>query len=219
MNALPHQEPEHDPSSLRTAHRTVRMTREDRREQLLTIALRVFAAGGYHTTSMDDIAAAAGVSKPVLYQHFPGKRELYLALVEFTLADLSERLAHALAASQDNNRAAVERMIATHFEFVEQQPASHRLVFSADLLAFPEVAEKLNEFYDRIATRIASVLGPNVGIPDVQAAMLARGLVQLVQTAAVYWAQHPQAGSRPEAEHQVFRLAWGGISILDEDWQ
>lgn len=219
MNALPNQEPEHERPPLASVPRAARMTKEDRREQLLTTALRVFAAGGYHTTSMDDIAAAAGVSKPVLYQHFSGKRELYLALVEYTLAELSERLGEALAASRDNNRTGVERMIATHFEFVEQQPESHRLVFSADLLAFPEVAEKLNEFYDNIATRIASVLGPNVGIPHAQAAMLSRGLVQLVQTAAVYWAQHPQAGSRVAAEHQVFRLAWGGISILDEDWK
>ena len=63
------------------------------------------------------------------------------------------------------------------------------------------------------------MLGPNVGIPHTQAAMLGRGLVQMVQTAAVYWAQHPESGSRQEAQEQVFRLAWGGISILDEDWQ
>lgn len=197
--------------------RAPRMAKEDRREQLLTTALHVFADGGYHTTSMDDIAAAAGVSKPVLYQHFPGKRELYLALVEHTLVDLASRFTEALAASEVN-RIRVESMIETHFRFVEQHPEAHRLVFAADLLAFPEVAAKLNQFYDGVSIAIASVLGPNVGIPLPQAAMLSRGLVQMVQTAAVYWIHHPDSGSREEAQKQVFRLAWGGISILDEDW-
>lgn len=217
MNLQPNSQPEQTVAGTSNYSRAPRMAKEDRRDQLLTTALNAFADGGYHTTSMDDIAAAAGVSKPVLYQHFPGKRELYLALVEYTLVDLSAKLDHSLAAS-DVNRIRVESMIDTHFEFVEHQPQAHRLVFSADLLAFPEVADRLNNFYDGIAGIIASVLGPNVGIPHTQAAMLGRGLVQMVQTAAVYWAQHPESATRQEAQQQVFRLAWGGISILDEDW-
>lgn len=218
MNLQPNSRPEQTLTGTSTYGRAPRMAKEDRRDQLLTTALNAFADGGYHTTSMDDIAAAAGVSKPVLYQHFPGKRELYLALVEHTLVDLSAKLDHSLASS-DVNRTRVESMINTHFEFVEHQPQAHRLVFSADLLAFPEVADKLNDFYDGIAGIIASVLGPNVGLPHNQAAMLGRSLVQMVQTAAVYWAQHPGSATRQQAQQQVFRLAWGGISILDEDWQ
>ena len=218
MNLQSNTSPDHTAPGLAPHVRAPRMAKEDRRDQLLKTALNAFADGGYHTTSMDDIAAAAGVSKPVLYQHFPGKRELYLALVEYTLTDLSAKLDQSLAASQVN-RTRVESMIDTHFDFVEHQPQAHRLVFSADLLAFPEVADKLNDFYDGLAGIIASVLGPNVGIPHTQAAMLARGLVQMVQTAAVYWAQHPESAMRQEAQQQVFRLAWGGISILDEDWK
>src|SRR5690606_23789772 len=59
-----------------------RMPRKARRAQLLEAALEVFVAQGYHAAAMDDIADRAGVSKPVLYQHFPGKLELYLALLE-----------------------------------------------------------------------------------------------------------------------------------------
>ena len=63
-------------------HRTQRMPREARRRQLLQAAHEVFVGNGYHGASMDDIADVAKVSKPVLYQHFPGKRELYLALLD-----------------------------------------------------------------------------------------------------------------------------------------
>ena len=58
------------------------MPRSARRAQLLDAALEVFVARGYHAAAMDEIADRAGVSKPVLYQHFPGKLELYLALLD-----------------------------------------------------------------------------------------------------------------------------------------
>ena len=59
-----------------------RLTATARREQLLEVALEVFARAGYHGTSMNDVAEAAGVTKPVLYQHFESKRELYQALLD-----------------------------------------------------------------------------------------------------------------------------------------
>ena len=68
-----------------------RMTRPARRAQLLGAAQEVFVDRGYHATLMDDIAERAGVSKPVLYQHFPGKLELYVALLEETSAAWSGR--------------------------------------------------------------------------------------------------------------------------------
>ena len=64
------------------ASRPARMPRSARRKQLLAAAQQVFVANGYHAAAMDDIAERAGVSKPVLYQHFPGKLELYLALLD-----------------------------------------------------------------------------------------------------------------------------------------
>ena len=200
-----------------TGHtRAPRMTRGQRREQLLSTALRVFSEGGYHSTSMDEIAAAAGVSKPVLYQHFPGKRDLFLALVQFTLAELSEKLERSLA-NAETNKARVQNVIDTHFEFVNSRPEAHRLVFSADLMSFPEVAAQLDEFYQGIAVAVAAVLGPKAGMPPAQATMLSRGLVHLVQTSAVFWTRHPEAGTREEVQDRIFRLAWGGIRTLDEE--
>src|SRR5881409_2528956 len=89
------------------ARRTSRLPRGARRKQLLAAAQDVFVAQGFHAAAMDDIADRAGVSKPVLYQHFPGKRELYLALLEQQVDELTDRVRQAMAGT-DNNRARVD---------------------------------------------------------------------------------------------------------------
>ena len=82
--------------------RPIRMPRSARRKQLLAAAQDVFVANGYHAAAMDDIAERAGVSKPVLYQHFPGKLELYLALLDTHCDALVAHVREAMAATNDN---------------------------------------------------------------------------------------------------------------------
>ena len=202
-----------DPGTSPAPTRARRMSREQRREQLLGTALRVFSDGGYHATSMDEIAAAAGVSKPVLYQHFPGKRDLFLALVEHTLRELSARLEESLS-DADTHRDRVRNVIVTHFDFVYHHPQAHRLVFSADVMSFPEVATQLDDFSAGVASAVAALLGPTTGAPPAQALLLSRGLVNMVQTSAIFWIRHPESGSREEVQDRIFRLAWGGIKSL-----
>src|SRR3954453_15681796 len=84
------------------ARRTSRLPRSARRVQLLQAAQDVFVAQGFHAAAMDDIADRGGFSKPVLYQHFPGKRELYLALLEEHVGQLVDKVREALAATDDN---------------------------------------------------------------------------------------------------------------------
>src|SRR5438105_8103053 len=89
-------------SGTQTAGRPVRLPRSARRKQLLAAAQEVFVSHGYHAAAMDDIADRAGVSKPVLYQHFPGKLDLYLALLDTHAEDVLERVRRALAETDDN---------------------------------------------------------------------------------------------------------------------
>ena len=79
-----------------------RMPRKARRAQLLSSALEVFVAQGYHAAAMDDIAERAGVSKPVLYQHFPGKLDLYLALLDVSCDTIIDNCRRALDSTDDN---------------------------------------------------------------------------------------------------------------------
>src|SRR3954452_15878887 len=112
--------------------RTARLPRGARRLQLLRAAQDVFVAQGFHAAAMDDIADRAGVSKPVLYQHFPGKRELYLALLEEHVSELADRVAEAMGTT-DDNRARVNAAVGAYFDFIDAEGEAFRLVFESDL--------------------------------------------------------------------------------------
>src|SRR5664279_3528570 len=94
-----------------------RMPRTARRAQLLDSALQVFVTQGYHSAAMDDIAVRAGVSKPVLYQHFPSKLELYLDLLGESAAEMVRLVREALTVSSDNHER-VDNAVAAYFTFV-----------------------------------------------------------------------------------------------------
>src|SRR5688572_31575396 len=114
------------------AGRGVRLPRTARRAQLLAAAQDVFVANGYHAAAMDEIADRAGVSKPVLYQHFPGKLELYLALLDLHVDDMVNRVRDALASTHEN-KLRVQATFQAFFDFVSTQGEAFRLVFESDL--------------------------------------------------------------------------------------
>src|SRR6195256_5701759 len=105
-------------SGTHTAGRPTRLPRSARRKQLLEAAQEVFVSNGYHAAAMDDIAVRAGVSKPVLYQHFPGKLDLYLALLDTHAEELLQRVRTALAET-DDNRQRVHNVLTAYFDFVD----------------------------------------------------------------------------------------------------
>src|SRR5579859_5294299 len=112
--------------------RSARLPRSARRNQLLGAAEEVFVAQGYHAAAMDDIAERAGVSKPVLYQHFPSKLELYLALLDRHCDKLVSAVRGALASTSDN-KLRVGATMAAYFDYVEHESGAFRLVFESDL--------------------------------------------------------------------------------------
>src|SRR3954454_13909692 len=120
------------------AGRPARLPRSARRKQLLIAAQEVFVAQGYHAAAMDDIAEGAGVSKPVLYQHFPGKLDLYLALLDQHAEALVAAVRVALASTTDN-KLRVAATIEAYFRFVDEDDGAFRLVFESDLVNQPEV--------------------------------------------------------------------------------
>ncbi|MGH3321927.1 MAG: TetR/AcrR family transcriptional regulator, partial [Streptosporangiaceae bacterium] len=122
--------------------RGTRLPRLARRRQLLAAAQVVFVSRGYHAAAMDEIAERAGVSKPVLYQHFPGKLELYLALLEQHSEELVETVREALASTTENK----QRVAATFeafFDFVSREGEAFRLVFESDVRNLPPVRARV----------------------------------------------------------------------------
>ena len=147
------------------------MPRDQRRAQLLDAANDVFTTKGYHAAAMDDIAEAAGVSKPVLYQHFPSKLDLYLALLDASCDRLVEVVEEALDSTEEN----ADRVVATmgaFYEFVSSASGEFRFVFESDLTGDGQVQQRLWRVNNDIADAIAVVIGDDTGLPDgaVQAA-------------------------------------------------
>ena len=123
--------------------RSTRLPRPARRRQLLGAAQKVFVSQGYHAAAMDEIAERAGVSTPVLYQHFPSKLDLYLALLDQHVDVLGEQVRTALNSTRDN-RERVTACIAAYFDFVDDESGAFRLVFESDLRNEPAVRERVD---------------------------------------------------------------------------
>lgn len=191
--------------------RATRMPREQRREQVLTVARGVFVERGYHAAGMDEIAEAAGVSKPVVYQHFPSKLELYLALLDRGIEELLGAADAALASTSDNKER-VQATMRAYFSFVADRDSAYRLVFESDVMNESAVRERVNRAHEAIAAKIAEVISTDTGLSNDQAMLLGSGLQGLAQVAATRWLTSDQTQMPlEEAADLVSALAWRGI--------
>src|SRR5580693_5557678 len=194
-----------------TRPRSSRLPRHERRRQLLDAALEVFVSQGYHAAAMDDIADRAGVSKPVLYQHFPGKLELYLALLDESVDTLVETVRDALRSTADN-RQRVAATFGAYFEFVGGEGQAYRLVFESDLSNEAAVRARLDRVQRECAAMISQMVSEGAGLSDEEAHLLSVGMVGMAQVTARYWLGTRDHIPREAAEQLVARLAWRGIS-------
>ena len=135
----------------------MRLPAEQRRTQLLEVAIELFATHGFYATSMEDIADAAGVTKPVVYQHFPSKRALYRELLHDVDAKLTSRLVKATA-SATTGRERVQEGFAAYFHFVAEHRAAFRLLFGASVRNDPEFSMVADATIERFAEFIADLI-------------------------------------------------------------
>ncbi|WP_240916970.1 TetR/AcrR family transcriptional regulator [Nocardioides sp. HDW12B] len=188
-----------------------RLPRKARRAQLLDSALEVFVAQGYHSAAMDDIAERAGVSKPVLYQHFPGKLDLYLALLEQSSDRIIDATKVALASTTDNKL----RVIATmqvFYDYVANAQGAFRLVFESDLTNEPAVRAQVDRVTSVCADEITHVISEDTGLSPEASRLLAVSLVGMAQVSARYWLAEGGEIDQSDAAQLVAGLAWRGIS-------
>ena len=186
------------------------MPREERRASLLEAANDVFTSKGYHAAAMDDIAEAAGVSKPVLYQHFESKLDLYLALLDTSCDRLVEVVKAALASTPQN----ADRVVATmdaFYEFVSSASGEFRFVFESDLTGDGQVQQRLWKINNDIADLVAKIIVEDTALRADQAKLLAISLVGVAQVSARYWVSGGTSIELQEAKQLVSRLAWRGI--------
>lgn len=178
---------------------------------VLAAARDVFSRNGFHAASMDEIAEAAGVSKPVLYQHFPGKQELYEALLD----DASEGVIRALQcaiATADGPRGRVHATMEAFFEIVVDPNSGLRLVFESDLVGQPEIRQKIDEVLRRAADVILSQLQLEIDLPEPEIRLLSIYLVGMAEVGARYWMEHKQDKIAKERAIDIAAfLMWRGL--------
>ncbi|WP_436793289.1 TetR/AcrR family transcriptional regulator [Actinospongicola halichondriae] len=186
-----------------------------RKEQILAVALPVFAERGFHLTSMNDVADAAGVTKPVLYQHFSSKRSLYLEL----LRSVGDRLMVAIqtAASQAHHpRQQVEDGLGAYFTFVADHPDAYRLMFGGGTRRDTEFAEEAT----RVELAIAEAIAPLIrieGLEDRERLLFAHGIVGLAEGTTRHWRAHERQIEPAAVAALVADLAWRGLRSARSD--
>lgn len=204
------------PETPPSAPRRRRMPAEERREALLEAALEVFAARGYHGSSIDDIAQAAGVSKALIYEHFESKKDLHASLLETQSEELFVRLASAAATGEPGEvrlRAGVDAFLT----FVEERREGWRVLFRD--AADPDLARVLEELQTQATAAVAGLIAAEPAARgdarDQRVAMLAQLLSGAVQALANWWYEHQEV-PREELVTRVMDFAWIGLERLRE---
>jgi AcrR family transcriptional regulator len=187
---------------------STRLPASERREQLLEVGLEVFARQGYHGTSMNDVAEAAGVTKPVLYQHFDSKRDLYLALLDEVGARMLTEITKATASATDGRTQTVAGFRA-YFRWVASDQDAFVLLFGSGARRDEEFNAAVREVEAKAAAAIAPLIAADIE-PEHQAT-LAHGLVGLAEGVSRHLVGSGATFDPDVLGSQVADLAWAGL--------
>src|SRR6266511_962663 len=185
-----------------------RMRGPERRAQLLAVARRVFGRSGFHGVSMDDVAKEAGVTKPILYDHFNSKEELYVALLDADAASLEERVRSALRAPS-GNRERIRQSFQEYFDFVDEHAGGFRLFMQETMGGEEMFQSRVQEVGDLIVRESQGQIERR------DADTVSWALVGMVETVA----QRDPGGlkkDRRRAVDTLVRLVWRGITNLTD---
>jgi AcrR family transcriptional regulator len=191
-----------------------RLPGPERRVLILNAALRTFAANGYDGAAMEEIAAAAGISKAVVYDHVASKRELYTHLLELVHRDLERTIKEALSASETDEARRLHAAADALFRYVEEQPEAFRLLLlELQGASVTPLGRELEErITDGLAQRLDGELDLFDGHPDRarQVRIFAELLKSAVLGLARWWHRHPEIPREDLVAHTV-ALVWPAI--------
>lgn len=190
---------------------TPRLSAADRREQLLGVAVHVFAQKGFHNASMNDVADAAGVTKPVLYQHFTSKRELYIATLETAGGQMIDAIRTATHTAPSGREKTTSGMIA-YFRWVMAHPESFLLLFGSGTRRDEEFAAVAARIEGTTAEMIAPLIAADVDID--QQRVLAHALIGMSEGVSRHLLHSGTKFSPDEVGEQIATLAWAGLRSI-----
>jgi AcrR family transcriptional regulator len=191
----------------------VRMTGQERREQLLDVGRSLFADKGFEAVSVEEIAAKAGVSKPVVYEHFGGKEGLYAVLVDREMNELLHSISDALTAG--TARALLEQAGMALFDYIDTNPEGFRI-----LVRDSPVSQSSGSFASLIvdiAAQVEHLLAREFDSHDIStkyAAVYSQALVGMVALTGQWWLDVRKPGKEDVVAHLV-NLAWNGLEHME----
>jgi AcrR family transcriptional regulator len=193
-----------------------RLSAEDRRSAILDAALEVFSRRGYHGASIDEIASAAGISKALIYEHFPSKKELHVSLLERHTQEIFVRLAQT-ADTKEPGEVRLRNGVNAFLEWAETHRDAFRLLFRDTFE--PDVADVLERLQNQATGAIAALMASEPALqaaPHDQADLalsieaMAQQLSGGVQSLAIWWQSHPDI-EREWLVDRVMDYAWFGL--------
>jgi AcrR family transcriptional regulator len=172
-----------------------RLTAEERRRAILRAAQEVFAGRGYHGSSIDEIAQAAGISKALIYEHFPSKKDLHVSLLDMHVQELFDRLS-ATAATDEPGDVRLRRGLDAFLGWAEEERGAFRMVFRD--AADPEVADVVRRVQGQATGAVAALMATEPMVPaateqarELGITMLAQQLTGGMQALALWWDENP----------------------------
>ena len=190
------------------------MTAGQRREQLLDVSRVLFAEKGFEGTSVEEIAARAKVSKPVVYEHFGGKEGMYAVIVDRELQKLLVALSGALETGGHPKRI-VERTAMALLEYIEENTDGFRILVRDSPVA--QATGTFSSLIGDVATQVEHLLADQFrrrGLPTVTAPIYAQMLVGMIALTGQWWLEARSPDRETVAAHLV-NLAWNGLSSLE----
>jgi len=204
-----------EPRAPRRRPGRARMTAAERREQLIEIARGLFAERGFDGTSIEEVAARAEVSKPVVYEHFGGKEGLYAVVVDREVRQLLGMVQGALTAG--GPRELLEQAALALLDYIDQAPDGFRILVRDSPIG--SASGSFVSIISDIASRVEYILAGEFrsrGFDTKFAPMYAQMLVGMVGTTGQWWLDARKPPKRVVAQHLV-NLAWNGLSGLDKN--
>jgi AcrR family transcriptional regulator len=192
----------------------VRMTGKARRQQLLDVGRTLFAERGYEVASIEEIASRAGVSKPVVYEHFGGKEGLYAVVVDREMQGLLDRFTESL--SGGHPRELLEQAALTFLSYIEDETDGFRILVRDSPVATSRGT--FSSLINDIASQVEYLLAREFksrGFEPKLAGLYSQALVGSVALTGQWWLEVRKPGKREVAAHLV-NLAWNGLSNLEK---